>query len=121
MVQLHDVPAVVLFSDRPRALADWYKRALAVREVVTSDAFIGLSAGAVTLFVQKTSEGHRPGRGGIRPHFRVADCRAAHDELVAAGATTILGVSDVGAELVAAVADPDGNPLGLIQPTRPRR
>ena len=120
MVQLEQVSAVVVFSDRPRVLADWYKRVLSVRELWTSEAFIGLSAGAVTLFVQKTSEGHRPGRGGIRPHFRVEDCRAAHDELVAAGATTILAVSDVGAELVAAVADPEDNPLGLIQPKRGR-
>jgi predicted enzyme related to lactoylglutathione lyase len=118
MVQLEEVLAVVVFSDEPRALADWYKRVLALREVVTSAAFIGLAAGRVSIFVQRASEGHRPGRGGIRPHFRVADCRAAHDQLVAAGAVTILPVSDAGGELVAAVADPEGNPLGLIQPKR---
>ena len=120
MIQIHQVMAVVVFADAPRALADWYKSVLSLREVVTTDAFIGLAAGTVTLFVQKISEGHEPGRGGIRPHFRVEDCRAAYRELLAAGATSILPVRDVGAELVAAVADPEGNPLGIIQPKRRR-
>ena len=115
MVKLGAVQAVVIFSDDPRRLADWYKRALAVREVVTSSDFIGLAGGAVTLFIQRTSEGHRPGMGGIRPHFSVDSCEQAFRQLLEAGAKEVLAVVNTGGEWVAAVADPDGNPLGLLQ------
>ena len=116
MIKLGNVRAVVLFSDRPRELADWYKKVFALQEIVTLDHFIGLFAGSVTLFVQQTSEGHLPGMGGVRPHFTVEHCQAALDELLAAGATQVLGLSDTGGEFVAAVADPEGNPFGLLQP-----
>ncbi len=116
MIKLGNVCAVVVFSDEPRALADWYKRVFVLQEIVTLDHFIGLFAGAVTVFVQQTSEGHQPGIGGVRPHFTVTECRAAFDELLAAGAKKVLGVTDTGGEYVAAVADPEGNPIGLLQP-----
>jgi len=107
---------VVLFSDAPRELADWYGSVFTLREVVSTPHFIGLRADGVTLFIQQTSEGHRPGMGGVRPHFAVADCAAAFKELVAAGARTILPVTDTGDEQIAAVQDPHGNPIGLLGP-----
>lgn len=116
MVRLGGIPAVVVFSDDPPRLAAWYREVFAVREVVNQGDFIGLHAGESTLFIQRTGEGHRPGRGGIRPHFVVADCRAAFAALRAAGADLVLPVTDTGGELVAAVQDPEGNPIGLIQP-----
>lgn len=116
MIKLGSVNAVVVFADQPRQLADWYKRVFALQEIVTHDHFIGLHAGSLTLFVQQTSEGHKPGMGGIRPHFTVADCRAAFDAAVAAGAGEVLGITDTGGEWVAAISDPEGNPLGLLQP-----
>jgi predicted enzyme related to lactoylglutathione lyase len=119
MVTLKQIHAVVVFSDSPRTLADWYKRAFDVREVVTSDDFIGLHAGSVTLFVQRTSEGHRPGIGGIRPHFTVEDCDRAFRHLLEVGAQEVLTVTDSGDEWVAAVQDPEGNPIGLLSFKRP--
>jgi len=115
---LGDVRAVVLFSDEPRQLADWYKKVFALREVVSQPHFIGLRAGGCTLFVQRTSEGHRPGVGGIRPHFTVGDCRAVHGAILAAGGRSLLDVTDTGGEWVAAAQDPHGNPVGLLQPKR---
>jgi len=115
MIKLEQVQAVVIFSDDPRRLADWYAGVFELKEVYTSESFIGLAAGRVNLFIQRTSEGHRPGIGGIRPHFSVADCREAFGQLVAAGANQLLGVTNTGGELVAAVQDPEGNPFGLLQ------
>ncbi len=115
MIKLGDVRAVVVFADRPRRLADWYRQVFSLQEIVTYDHFIGLHAGSLTLFVQQTSEGHQPGMGGVRPHFTVADCRAAFDAAIAAGAVEVLQVTDTGGEWVAAIADPEGNPLGLLQ------
>lgn len=118
MIKLGDIRAVVVFSDRPRTLADWYKGVFDLEEIFTLDHFIGLFAGSVSLFVQQTSEGHQPGMGGARFHFTVDDCEAALGELMAAGAAEVLGVTDTGGEYVAAAADPEGNPIGLLQPKR---
>ena len=114
-VALGPVRAVVVFSDRPRRLADWYVRAFEAKEFLGTGAFIGMSLGGVSLFVQKTSEGHAPGMGGVRPHFDVEDCAAAFARLVADGARAVLAPADSGQEIVAAVQDPDGNPIGLLQ------
>lgn len=115
-IRLGGVRAVVVFSDDPPLLAAWYQEVFDVRAVVNQGDFIGLHAGELTLFIQRTSEGHQPGIGGVRPHFVVAACRAAFDRLCAVGAQEILPVTDTGGELVAAVKDPEGNPIGLLQP-----
>jgi len=113
-IALGEVRSVVAFSDRPRKLADWYSEAFEAKEFLSTAAFIGLSLGSVSLFVQRTSEGHQPGLGGVRPHFTVQDCPAAFARLVELGARPILPPSDAGQEVVAAVQDPDGNPIGLL-------
>ncbi len=114
MIRIQDVRAVVIFSDQPAQLATWYRKVFELHEMVSSPDFIGLAAQGVALFIQRTSEGHRPGVGGIRPHFTVVDCRAAFTELCQAGARILLPPTDAGGELVAAVQDPEGNPLGLL-------
>lgn len=116
MVKLGGIPAIVIFSDNPPLLAAWYREVFDLELLVSQEGFFGLHAGQATLFIQQTGEGHRPGQGGVRPHFLVADCTDAYEQLSAAGAREILPVTDVGGELVAAVQDPEGNPIGLIQP-----
>ena len=116
MIALAEIRAVVIFSDQPPLLAAWYRQVFGLRELVSSPDFVGLAAPRVALFIQRTSEGQRPGAGGIRPHFTVRDCRQALAELVEAGARVLLPLSDTGDEWVAAVQDPEGNPLGLLQP-----
>jgi predicted enzyme related to lactoylglutathione lyase len=114
VIQIRDVRAVVIFSDEPARLAAWYRKVFALRELVSSPDFIGLAGEGVSLFIQRTSEGHKPGVGGIRPHFTVASCRTAYQQLCEAGARTLLPPTSTGDELVAAVQDPDGNPIGLL-------
>jgi hypothetical protein len=114
MIQLNEVCAVVIFSNAPPRLAAWYKKVFAHEEIVDTPDFIGLHAGAVSLFIQKTSEGHAPGIGGIRPHFAVEDCGEAFRMLIKAGAGELVPVTDNGDEYIAAVQDPEGNPIGLI-------
>jgi predicted enzyme related to lactoylglutathione lyase len=54
-------------------------------------------------------------------YWHVADIQAKLDEVTAAGATVKEPARDVGGgRLVAAVTDPDGNVLGLIQETEVR-
>ena len=121
-IPIEDVRAVVIFANRPRELADWYKRVFALNEFVGTDGFIGLATGAgLAIFIQRTSEGHAPGVGGIRPHFTVPDCDTALRALREAGAgEVLLPVTDTGDEHVAAVKDPEGNPIGLLAFKTPR-
>jgi predicted enzyme related to lactoylglutathione lyase len=116
MIRLGGIHAVVVFSENPRKLAAWYRQAFVTQEVANQEDFVGLACGEVAIFIQRTSEGQTPGPGGIRPHFTVSDCRQAHDALVAAGARTLLPPTDLGDEIVAGVQDPEGNPLGLLEP-----
>lgn len=109
---------MVVFSDDPPALAAWYQRVFRCRPLSASRDFVGLRLGNFSLFIQRTSEGQAPGPGGIRPHLTVDDCTAAFVALVAAGARPLLPVTDVGEEWVAAVQDPEGNPIGLLSSKR---
>jgi len=123
MIEIQDVRAVVIFADRPRELADWYKRVFALSEFVGTESFIGLAtASGLALFVQRTSEGHRPGTGGIRPHFTVCDCEAAFRALSRAALARCCSRSPTRGRARAAIQDPEGNPIGLLAPkARDRR
>jgi len=54
---------------------------------------------------------------GATPYFHVDDVHGALKQLVDAGAEVVQDVKDVGGgRLIAAVKDPDGNVVGLLQP-----
>jgi predicted enzyme related to lactoylglutathione lyase len=58
--------------------------------------------------------GHR-GAGAV-PYYEVEDIRQALQQLLEAGAETLVDVRDVGGgKLVASVKDTDGNAIGLMQ------
>jgi predicted enzyme related to lactoylglutathione lyase len=117
-IEIADVRAVVVFSNQPEELAGWYRKVFALDQFVTTADFVGLATGSgLAIFIQRSSEGHAPGIGGIRPHFTVADCQHTFRELLAAGAQRVLlAPTDTGDEWVAAVQDPEGNPVGLLAP-----
>jgi predicted enzyme related to lactoylglutathione lyase len=114
MIEVRDIHAMVVFSDDPRRLADWYRKVFRARPLGESDEFCGLNLGGLSLFVQRRSEGHSPGLGGVRPHLTVDDCEKAVRALLKAGAEPLMPVQDAGEEWVAAVRDPEGNPIGLL-------
>lgn len=113
-LEVGPIRAVVVFSESPRSLAQWYRRCFACSVINESDGFVGLNLGGFALFLQRSAEGHSPGVGGIRPHLTVSDCQAAFAQLKAAGARAVLPPTKLGRETVAAVLDPEGNPLGLL-------
>jgi predicted enzyme related to lactoylglutathione lyase len=60
--------------------------------------------------------GHRKGMTGPVAYWFVDDVAVSLAELVAAGATELQGISDVGGgNLLASVTDVDGNVIGLMQ------
>jgi predicted enzyme related to lactoylglutathione lyase len=60
--------------------------------------------------------GHAQGMTGPVPYWHVDDIEATLATLLAAGATVVRPVSDVGGgRRIATLADVDGNPIGLLQ------
>jgi len=61
--------------------------------------------------------GHRQGMTGPVMYWHVDDLAASLEALLKAGAQELQPAKDVGAgKLIAAVKDPDGNIIGLLQP-----
>lgn len=100
-------------SDLDRSKA-FYEALLGVAPESDSEYYVGFDAEGQQI-------GLLPGGGpqGMTapvPHWHVSDIEAKLAEVTAAGATLKEAAHDVGGgRLVATVADPDGNVLGLIQ------
>lgn len=61
--------------------------------------------------------GHRTGMTGPTAYWHVADLEGTLQALLSTGAEQVQDVRDVGGgKLIAAVKDPDGNVIGLLQP-----
>jgi predicted enzyme related to lactoylglutathione lyase len=64
-------------------------------------------------------QGHHKGMTGPVGYWHVPDIYASLARLIAAGATELQAVNDVGGgRLIAAVTDADGNVIGLLQPVQ---
>lgn len=91
----------------------WYAQATGVAPYFDQPFYVGFSVGGFELGLVPDA---KPSPGGPQAYWGVADARAAVDRLLALGATALEPVTDVGEGIkVAAVRDPFGNPLGLIE------
>ena len=91
----------------------WYAQVLGQDPYFDQPYYVGFAVGGFELGLLPDGA---PGVDGARPLWGVADVDAAHARLIALGATALEPVTDVGEGIrVAAVRDPFGNRLGLIQ------
>lgn len=91
----------------------WYSAVLEVEPYFDQPFYVGFAVGGFELGLVPDGA---PGTGGPQPLWGVADIDAALARLLALGATPLEPISDVGEGIrVAAVRDPSGNRLGLIQ------
>lgn len=78
--------------------------------------YVGFSVGDQQIGLDPN--GHANGLSGPVAYWHVEDIAASLQGLLTAGAQTRQDVKDVGGgRLIAIVADPDGNSIGLIQDT----
>ena len=62
--------------------------------------------------------GHGQGMTGPVGYWHVDDIKASYDQLLDAGATARQPITDVGGgRQIATLTDPDGNVIGLLQPS----
>jgi predicted enzyme related to lactoylglutathione lyase len=102
-------------SDLERAKA-WYSTAFQQQPYFDQPFYVGFNIAGYELGLQPGPPGDTPEPGGGIAYWRVASIDQAVDHFVAAGATILTPVRDVGDAIkVATVTDPFGNTIGLIE------
>lgn len=94
----------------------WYSKVLGAQPYFDQPFYVGYHVGPYELgLVPEENAAAKRSRAGVA-YWGVADARAAYQRLLDLGATPLEPVQDVGdGILVAAVHDPFGNVLGVIQ------
>ena len=95
------------------AAKDWYSKVLGQAPYFDEPFYIGFSVGGFELGLLP---GAQPGTIGPQPLWGVANIESAYARLLELGASVLEPVSAVGEGIkVAAVTDPFGNRLGIIE------
>lgn len=104
--------AIYPVQDLARAKA-WYSCVLGIEPYFDQPFYVGYSVGGFELGLLPDGE---PGVSGPQPLWGVSNIESAFEQLIALGATQIEPVTAVGEGIkVAAVMDPFGNRLGIIE------
>ena len=92
---------------------DWYAQVLDQAPYFDEPFYVGFEVNGFELCLRPDAT---PGTTGPQPLWGVTDASAAYARLLALGATALEPVKDVGSGIkVAAVIDPFGNRLGIIE------
>ena len=101
--------------DLARAKA-WYASAFEVQPYFDQPFYVGFDVGGFELGLDPDLSEGQPGPGGSLAYWRAADIQAEVGRFVGLGSTIVSPIRDVGGGIkVATVADPFGNPIGLIE------
>jgi predicted enzyme related to lactoylglutathione lyase len=93
----------------------WYTDALGVEPYFDESFYVGFNVGGYELGLDPDLSNIKRGNYAVA-YWGVADARAAYARLLALGATAHTEPNEVGGGIVvAAVTDPFGNALGLIE------
>lgn len=102
-------------SDIDRAKA-WYASVLGFEPYFDQPFYVGFNVGGFELGLDPDTTGFEGGSGGVGAYWGVSDCEAAFNRLLELGASVHSPVQDVGGGIrAAAVTDPFGNVLGVIE------
>ena len=104
--------AIYPVGDLPGAKA-WYEKVTGVKPYFDEPFYVGFSVAGYELGLLPDGE---PGVAGPQPLWGVTNAEAAFARLLSLGATALEPVTEVGEGIkVAAVSDPFGNRLGIIE------
>lgn len=104
--------AIYPVADLARAKL-WYEQVVGVKPYFDQPFYVGFSVGGFELGLLPDGI---PGTTGPQPLWGVADAKGEFERLLKIGATELDPVTDVGEGIkVAAVKDPFGNRLGIIE------
>jgi predicted enzyme related to lactoylglutathione lyase len=107
--------AIYHVPDLPRAKS-WYAEAFGVTPYFDEPFYVGFNIGGYELGLNPDTSTIGPGARGVVAYWGVADVQRAVDHFTRLGGSLLSAVQDVGDGIrVATVADPFGNPVGLIE------
>ena len=109
--------ATVIYQvpDLARAKA-WYAEAFRQQPYFDEPFYVGFNIAGYELGLHPASDERAAGPGGALAYWRVADIATAVRHFESVGASIVSNATDVGGGIVvAAVADPFGNHIGLIE------
>ena len=105
--------AIYFVTDMDKA-RDWYVAALGIPPYFDELFYIGFNVGGYELGLHPAQK-DAPLTGGVAVYWGVSDVATTYQTLIAAGAAPYEEPNDVGGNItVAAVKDPWGNVLGII-------
>ena len=122
-MSLRSICGVILLSDNPRRLAEFYGRVLGCRFQHEDHGGLaehfGYDIGEVHFGIHPPSNFHRktPGGASAAIAFNVSSLKEPMAVLTALGATQIQAPHDEGFGLVTSYLDPDGNQFELVELT----
>jgi catechol 2,3-dioxygenase-like lactoylglutathione lyase family enzyme len=101
--------------DLPAATA-WYTKATGIAPYFNEPFYVGFDLAGTELGLDPNPNAGSAGAGGATPYWRVRNIEEAYAHLVSIGGTARDAVQEVGGGIrVAVVADPFGNPVGVIE------
>ncbi len=104
---------VYVRTEQLDAAKAWYAQFAGVKPYFDTPFYVGFNVGGFELGLHPEGE---PGPGGVAVYWGTADIAAEVTRVVGFGGTLVKPVEDVGEGiLVATIADPFGNHVGLIQ------
>jgi predicted enzyme related to lactoylglutathione lyase len=109
--------AVLIETARPEELAEFYRQGFGLdRPKYSGSDHLGLNLANMYLGFDRVPEKKRARTGSVSLWFRVNDLPVTFDRLVNLGATVISPPSaqESPGEILALLADPEGNKIGLI-------
>jgi predicted enzyme related to lactoylglutathione lyase len=95
---------------------EWYGRVFGITPYFDEPFYVGYNVGGYELGLDPDTKDQRPGPGGSMGYWGVKDLKAVLKKLEGEGVKVVRKAQDVGEGiLVAAIEDPFGNRIGLIE------
>jgi predicted enzyme related to lactoylglutathione lyase len=113
--------SLLIFSENPKALGDFYRKALAVTPSTMEENYNMFQVGTSTLIIgpHTAVKGKNKNPERIMFNLETADVKSEFTRIKAAGAKVIAEPYNMGDNkdfLIATLADPDGNYFQLVSP-----
>ena len=118
-----DLNSLLLFSESPKKLVDFYRRVLAREPKWVDGEYSGFEAGACALVIGPHSEVHGQSKHPERIiwNFETPEVKSEFERMKEMGAEVIAEPYHMGDDpdfLIATLADPDGNYFQIVSPMK---
>ena len=112
---LQKLRTIIYHCEDLAAAKEWYTRVTGIQPYFDEPFYVGFNINGFELGLDPDMEGVQVGNHTVA-YWQVASAREAVDHFLAAGASLVQNVTNVGGPIqVAVLADPFGNHIGVIE------